>query len=75
MQSSYSNQFLRKLTIHRYNKLSFCQVRRTYKLSQYHFKSIIKQQSLGNSTSISDTSFSSLISLYKIFLCKTHAFL
>ena len=41
-QGSYPNQFLRKLTLHKCNKLSSCQVRKTYELSWYHSTSIIK---------------------------------
>ena len=41
-QSSHPNQSLQKLTLHRYNKLSFLQVCRTYEFSWYHFTSIIK---------------------------------
>ena len=59
-QSFYSNQFLQKLTLHRYNKLSSCQVCRTYKLFLYHPTSIIKLQLLGISTSLSGISSLSL---------------
>ena len=41
-QVSHLNQSLWKSTFHRYNKLSSCQVRRTYKLSWYYSTSIIK---------------------------------
>ena len=49
-QGSHSNQFLRKSTLHSYNKLSSCQVRGTYELSWYHSTSIIKLRLLGTST-------------------------
>ena len=49
-QSSHPNQFLRKLTLYRYNKLSSYQVHGTYKLSWYHSTSIIKLRPLGTST-------------------------
>ena len=60
MQGSYPNQSLRKLTFYRYNKLSSCQVCKTYKLSWYHSTLIIKLQLLGTDTSLSGTSFLSL---------------
>ena len=49
-QGAHLNQSLRKLTLHRYNKLSSCQVCGTYELSWYHSTSIIKLRLSGTST-------------------------
>ena len=59
-QCSYPNQFLQKLRLHRYNKLSSCQVCRIYELFWYHFTLIIKLQLLATSTLLTGTSFLSL---------------
>ena len=69
-QGSYPNQSLQKLTLYKYNTLSFYQVFETYELFQYHSTLIIKLQLLDTSIPLNIRQCLH----YRIFISKTHFF-
>ena len=73
-QGSHSNQFLQKLTLHRYNKLSSRQVRGIYELSWYHSTLIIKLRLLGISTFLRSTSSLNLTLWHWLLTYRTHSY-